>query len=575
MKRASQNRHPSRRSPGNGVLQSTWFRGALIAALTVLAYLPSLHAGFIWDDDAHVTQPGLRSIHGLVEIWTRLGATQQYYPFVHSVFWMEHRLWGNWPSGYHFVNVLLHAAGAFLLFRILVRLKIPGAWLGAGLFALHPVQVETVGWISELKNTLSGVFFFSAVLTYLNFDETRNRRSYGTALILFLFGLLCKTVIAPLPGVLLVVLWWKRGSIRFREDVTPLLPFFGLGIAAGLFTAWVERRFIGAQGTEFGLSFLQRGLIAARDFWFYLFKLFWPAKLTFIYPRWEISAADWSQYVYILGLVFVLLLAISLAVRKQMRGLLGAALIFLGLLFPALGFINVFPFIYSFVADHFQYLACVAPLTLFAAGTTIALDSFAPTKTFLRYGICCALVLTAGVLTWRRCGDFQDVETVWRRTIAQNPDCWMAHNNLGNVLSDKGQTDEGIFHLREAVRLQPRDALYHYNLATALADQRNFSEAFAEFRDALSEQPDSAEVRNNFAIALAKAGNTDEAIDEFRTTLRIKPDYVKGHYNFAYFLAHLHRRSEAIVEFKKVVELNPDFADAKKRLEALETANAE
>ena len=575
MKRASQNRYLPRHSPGKTILQSAWFRGALITALTILAYLPAMRAGFIWDDNAHITQPELRSMHGLVEIWTRLGATQQYYPFVHSVFWIEHRLWGNSALGYHLVNILLHAAGAFVLFRILVRLKTPGAWLAAGLFALHPVQVESVAWISELKNTLSGVFFFSSILTYLNFDETRSRRSYLASLVLFLFGLICKTVIAPLPAVVLVVLWWKRGRVRPHDDVTPLLPFFGLGIGAGLFTAWVERRFIGAQGTDFRLSILQRGLIAARDFWFYLFKLFWPAKLTFIYPRWQINSQAWSHYVSLLGLALVILLAISLAVRKQMRGLLAATLIFLCLLFPALGFINVFPFIYSFVADHFQYLACVAPLTLFAMGVTIGLDSLAPAKTFLRYAVYSALLLTVGVLSWRQCRDYRDIETLWRTTIARNPDCWMAHNNLGNRLSDEGQIDEGISHLREAVRLQPHDGLYHYNLATALADRRNFSEAFAEFRDALSALPDSAEIRNNFAIALAKAGKTDEAIEEFKTALRIKPDYVNGHYNLAYLLSRLHRRSEALLEFKKVVDLKPDFADAKKRLEALEAAKVE
>jgi tetratricopeptide (TPR) repeat protein len=557
------------------ILQSAWFRGALIIVLTILAYLPAMHAGFIWDDDAHITEPELRSAHGLVEIWTRLGATQQYYPFVHTVFWIEHRLWGDSAFGYHLVNVLVHAVGAFVLLQILLRLKIPGALLAAGLFALHPVQVESVAWISELKNTLSGLFFFSSILTYLNFDETRSRRSYLASLVLFLFGLICKTVIAPLPAVVLVVLWWKRGTVRPHGDVAPLLPFFGLGVGAGLFTAWVERHFVGAQGTEFQLSILQRGLIAARDFWFYLFKLFWPAKLTFIYPRWQINAGAWSQYVFLLGLALVLLLALNLALRKQMRGLLAAALIFLGLLFPALGFINVYPFVYSFVADHFQYLACAAPLTLFAVGITIRLDTLAPAKTFLRPVIYSALLLTVGVLSWRQCRDHRDIKTLWRTTIARNPDCWMAHNNLGNRLCAEGQIDEGISHLREAVRLQPNDGTYHFNLATALAGQRNFSEAFVEFRDALSVMPESAEIRNNFAIALAQAGKTDEAIEEFKTAVRIKPDYVKAHYNLGYLLVRLQRRSEALLEFKKVVDLKPDFADAKKQLEALEAAKAE
>ena len=557
------------------IFQSAGLRGGLIIVLTIVAYLPAMRAGFVWDDDAHVTKPELRSAHGLVEIWTRLGATQQYYPLVHSVFWIEHRLWGNSAFGYHLVNILLHAVGAFVLFQILLRLKIPGALLAAGLFALHPVQVESVAWISELKNTLSGLFFFSSILTYLNFDETRNRGSYLASLVLFLFGLMCKTVIAPLPAVILALLWWKRGAVRRRDDVAPLLPFFALGMGAGFFTAWVERHFIGAHGAEFQLSILQRGLIAARDFWFYLFKLFWPAKLTFIYPRWQINAGAWSQYVFLLGLALVLLLALNLALRKQRHGLLVAALIFLGLLFPALGFFNVYPFVYSFVADHFQYLACAAPLTLFAVGVTIGLDSSAPAKTFLRPAIYGALLLTVGVLSWRQCHDYRDIETLWRTTLARNPDCWIAHNNLGNRLSDRGQISEGISHLREAVRLQPHDGQYHYNLATALADRRNFPEAFTEFRHALSELPDSAEIRNNFAIALAKAGKTDEAIAEFKTALQIKPDYVKGHYNLGNLLVRLRRPGEALLEFRKVVELNPDFADAKKRLELLEAQNAD
>src|SRR5437868_6992096 len=200
-------------NPRNGVKNSQrirLFSLALIVA-TAVAYLPAWNGKPIWDDNAHITQPELRSWHGLVEIWTRLGATQQYYPLVHSVFWIEQKLWGDSVFGYHLVNILLHALSALVLLRILLRLKIPGAWLAAGLFALHPVQVESVAWISELKNTLSGLFFFSAILSYLKFDETRSRRVYFAGLALFLCGLMCKTVIATMPAIILVVLWWKRG----------------------------------------------------------------------------------------------------------------------------------------------------------------------------------------------------------------------------------------------------------------------------------------------------------------------------------------------------------------------------
>src|SRR5438105_7188284 len=189
--------------------QRVWLFALALIALTSLAYLPAWNGKPIWDDNAHITQPELRAAQGLIEIWTRLGATPQYYPLVHSVFWIEQKLWGDSVFGYHLVNILLHALSAIVLLRILLRLKIPGAWLAAGLFALHPVQVESVAWISELKNTLSGLFFFSAILSYLDFDETRSRRSYIGSVVLFLFGLMFKTAIAPLPAIILVVLWWK------------------------------------------------------------------------------------------------------------------------------------------------------------------------------------------------------------------------------------------------------------------------------------------------------------------------------------------------------------------------------
>src|SRR5438270_3445206 len=300
------------------------FALALIA-VTALTYLPAWKGKPIWDDNRHITQPALRSWQGLADIWTQVGATQQYYPLVHSIFWVEQKLWGDSVLGYHLVNILFHALGAVFLLQILLRLKVPGAWLAAGLFALHPVQVESVAWISEIKNTLSGLFFFCSILAYLNFDQNRSRVAYFGSFAFFLLGLMCKTVIAPLPAIILVVLWWRRGRLRLRGDVVPLLPFFGLGIGTGLFTVWVERIFVGAQGSAFTLSILQRCLIAARDFWFYLFKLFWPTKLTFIYPRWQISGAVWWQYLF--PLTLVLLLGVLWRLRRNFRAPLAATLV--------------------------------------------------------------------------------------------------------------------------------------------------------------------------------------------------------------------------------------------------------
>ncbi|PYK02005.1 MAG: hypothetical protein DME63_07685 [Verrucomicrobia bacterium] len=549
-------------NPRNGVKNSQrirLFSLALIVA-TAVAYLPAWNGKPIWDDNAHITQPELRSWHGLVEVWTQVGATQQYYPLVHSVFWIEQKLWGDSVLGYHLINIFLHGFAAIVLLRILLRLKVPGAWLAAGLFALHPVQVESVAWISEIKNTLSGLFFFCSILAYLNFDQNRSRVAYFGSLALFLFGLMCKTAIAPLPAIILAVLWWRRGRLRLRDDVVPSLPFFGLGIGAGLFTAWVERNFVGAHGTVFQLSILQRCLIAARDFWFYLFKLLWPIKLTFIYPRWQISGAIWWQYLF--PLTLILLLALIWRLRKKNRGPLAAVLVFLGLLFPALGFINVYPFIYSFVADHFQYLACVGPLTLFAAGMTMALDSIAPGKVLLRPTISFLLLLTLGALSWRQCRDYRDIETLWRTTIARNPDCWMAYSNLGSFLSARGNVDEAIRDFRKALELWPNQSKDHNNLGKALVQKGRIAEAMDHFQTALRVSPEDPDTESNIGAASLQQGDADEAISHLRRAVEKWPRHAQGHINLGNALLQNREIDAAIAEYEKTLALPFDHAES-------------
>ena len=241
-----------------------WLFAAAIVPITLLAYLPAWHGGFVWDDDGHVTKEALRSVAGLWRIWFEPGATQQYYPVVHSAFWLQFRAWGLDTTGYHIVNILLHASSACLLAVLLRRIGARGAWLAGAIFALHPVQVESVAWITELRNTLSGVFYFGAALTYLHFDERRTRGLYLAALGLFSLALLSKSVTSTLPLGLLIVFWWQRGRIHWRRDVRPLMPFLAAGVAAGAMTVWMERAFIGAEGAAFDFTLIERALIAGR-----------------------------------------------------------------------------------------------------------------------------------------------------------------------------------------------------------------------------------------------------------------------------------------------------------------------
>ena len=548
-----------------------WLKGLLLVAAILLFYQPVWHAGFIWDDDAHVTNPQLRSLAGLARIWIQLGATQQYYPLVHSVFWMEHRLWADSPLGYHLVNILLHAFSALLLVKVMRQLKIPGAWLGAAIFALHPVEVESVAWVSELKNTLSGVFYLGAALAYLEFDQDRRRGCYALALGLFLLGLLSKTVIATLPAALLVVCWWQRGKLSWRREVLPLIPLFVTGIVAGLFTAWVERQFGGAQGSEYDFSIVERFLIAGRATWFYLGKLCWPVNLVFIYPRWQVSQAVGWQYLF--PAAVALLLSALVWLQRRRRGPLAALLFFVLTLFPALGFLNVYPFRFSFVADHFQYLACIGPIVLAAAGLTTGFNRLEKRSWLWTPALGGILLAILGVLTWRQCRTYADIETLWKTTIARNPDCWMAHNNLGLTLVGQGHWEEAAQHYERALQLKPDFADALNNLGVVRATQGKLDEAVACYQRALRIHPDDLEARLNLGHALARVhgdyanqlvqmGRKDEAIVEFRKALEIRPDFADARHDLAVTLLQQGQVDEAIAQFREIQESYPDDAMA-------------
>ena len=346
----------------------------LLIVLTVAAYVPALRGGFVWDDDKYVTaNRTLRTADGLAEIWFEIGVTIQYYPLVFTTFWIEHRLWGLEPFGYHLVNVLLHATSAGLLWTLLRRLKVPGAWLAAAVFAIHPVHVESVAWITERKNTLSGVFYLLALLSYLRFEppdpQAHNRRRdwrfYPPALVLFTCALLSKTVTCSLPLVILLLLWWKRARWRWL-NVLPVVPMLAIGALMGLLTAWMEKNIVLARGADWDLSIVQRCLIAGRALWFYLGKLVWPAEVMFTYPRWQVRADVWWQFLFPAATIAVVV-ALWLLRRRVGKPPLVAALFFGGTLAPALGLIDVYPMRYSFVADHFQYLASIGPIVLFVA----------------------------------------------------------------------------------------------------------------------------------------------------------------------------------------------------------------
>jgi tetratricopeptide (TPR) repeat protein len=533
-----------------------------ILLATVVAYWPALHGGLLWDDTSHVTSPVLQSLHGLWRIWFKLGATQQYYPLLHSSFWIEHRLWGDSVLGYHLANVTEHALAACLLVLVVRRLGLPGGWLAGLIFALHPVCVEAVAWISEQKSTLSAVFYLSSALTYLYFDQTRRRSQYFGALALFILALLTKTVTATLPAALLVVFWWQRGRLDWKRDVRPLLPWFVLGASSGLFTAWVERTFIGAEGEDFRLTLLQRVLLAGRVLCFYAGKLVWPSNLIFSYPRWQPDPTVWWQYLYPLA-VLALVGALWGLVRR--RGPLASFLLFAGTLFPVLGFLNVYPFRFSYVADHFQYLATLGIIV--PAASTMALGiRRIPSGKAANAALLLVVPAVLGILTWRQSGMYRDNETLFRVTLEHNPGGWWAHQNMGFVLSQMpGRMPDAIAEYQTALRINPDDAGLHDSLGRLLSKIPGRSaDAIAEYRTALRIQPLYAPAHNNLGIALVEIPDRlPEAIAEFQAAVRLQPTYVHAHMNLGNALSQVPGRlPDAIAEYQAALRLQPEYVPA-------------
>lgn len=537
---------------------NNWIGALLLMAVVVAAYWPAMSGGFIWDDDLYVTKNAtLHDGHGLWQIWFMVDAVPQYYPMVYTTFWLEHQLWGINPLGFHLVNVLLHAAAAILLWQVLVRLEVPGAWLAAVIFAIHPVEVESVAWITERKNVLSAVFYFSAALAYLRFValekvEGSNRLRwywYCGAVGLFVGALLSKTVTCSLPAALLLVCWWKRDCLRWRW-ILPLSPFFVIGMALGLATVWIEKYHVGAQGAEWSFTFGERCLIAGRALWFYAGKLVWPTQLTFSYSHWSISVDVWWQWLFPIAVVGVMV-GLWLARCRIGKGPLVAVLFFAGTLGPALGFVNVYPMRYSFVADHFQYLASVGLIVLGAAGLSRM-------PKMLSAGIVAVLM----VLTWQQTHIYRNLNVLWSDTLVKNPDCWMAHANLGHELHEEGRNQAAEEHFRNAIKINPNSWEAQCNLGVVLAEGGRFDEAIEHYCKALQVKPDYYFALNGLGNALAAKGQVDEAIKNYYWAIQVGPYFSDAYNNLGIVLADKGLFDEAIKNYKKAVEINPNYWEA-------------
>lgn len=567
-----------------GAMPRAWLLGAALVAATVIAYLPVWRAGFIWDDDTFVWRNALiQSPDGLFRLWFTTSAPD-YFPLTSTALWLEWRLWGGHPLGYHLVNVLLHALSAVLLWRVLERLKIPGAALAAAIFAVHPVNVESVAWITERKNTLAMFFYLLCLLLYLRSDKHQdpgpetgeqvttlappsNRLPasagfYCLSLLAFVCALLSKTAVAPLPVVLLGLAWWRRGRLELK-DVWRSVPFFAFAAAAGLLTVWFQyHRAIGASMLDVrNDSFGSRLAGAGWALWFYLYKAALPWHLSFVYPRWQIDATQVLSYVP--GVLFVAVFLVCWRYRRGWgKGVLLGLGYFVVMLLPVLGFVNIYFMRYSLVADHWQYFAIIGPIVLAAAGISWAGTACGRGRRWLPRAVGGALVLVLGVLTARQAVTYTDLKSLWTATIARNPAAGLAHNNLGALLLAQGHANEAITHFQQALALQPNAADVHSNLGGALLGQGRLDEAIVHLRQAIQIQPDSVQAHSNLGNALSQQGRFAEALHELRRAVELQPALASAHYNLGGALLQAGRVDEAIASLQRALALQPRLADA-------------
>ena len=546
-----------------------WFLGLILILAVVLTYSPTWQAGFVWDDVSLIkANPVIVGPLGIKEIWTTRAA--DVCPFTLTTFWLEHKLWGLAPAPFHVVNVAMHAACSVVLWHVLRRMLIPGAWLGAALWALHPVQVESVAWITEMKNTESGLFFLLSLLFFIKcIDEKKLRTQTGWSwndtltLIFAALAMASKSSTVILPLVLCLCAWWIDGRWQWRHLVS-VAPVFLMSLATVFASMLTQNLQVSALAeSQWHRSWPERLATAGDAVWFYLGKLFWPYPLVAIYPRWQIDAGQVASFLPLLAAV-VVLIVLWLKRESYLRPWFFAYAYFLIALLPVLGFVNVKTFYDSFVADRFEYLAGMAPMALVGSG-------------LVRVGVICgnarlspaigaALLVLFGIVSWNQAWIFNSEETLWQNTLRWNPASTAALNALGNFYLEKGNVPDATSEFQRALEINPDDAPSNFNLGVALGRNGDADRALEQYRKTLTINPNYADAYNNIGLILLTKGQPDEAIAQFQKALSIQPEYELAIDNLGVALIQKGHPDEAVNLFQKAIRINPNDAFAHSNL---------
>ena len=497
---------------------------AALLLMAAVAYYPAYFAGFVWDDVIFLDAPQVASFSGLWDIWfnpadgVREG---HYWPVVYTSFWLDHKLWGFNPAGFHTVNVLLHGVVSVLLWRLLARLAVPGAWLAAAVFALHPTHVEAVAWTIARKDLLASLFYLLAASYWLRYDEHSQTGDYLKMLALFAAGMLSKSFVITLPAAILIWAWWKRGRADGR-DFKRVAPLFltGMVIAAYDISFFNSRVVI-----EFDYPLAERLVIAAKSLWFYPAKLLWPDPLPVIYPKWDTSPA--SPLNWLPATAAIALTAVLWRARRRIgRGPLAAALFFAVTVSPMLGLAVNSYMLYAFTADRYAYLASAGLIAVLTAAAVLAYKRLPPAAGRAAQTLAVLLLACYGVLTWQQTQVFRNDISLFTHIISVNPAAHSAHYNLGKALMDARRLEEAEAAYKTEVAGDAADPKYlqavNY-LASLHFKAKRYEKARELYQYSIGINPEDAESRQNLGSALAQLGRYREAISEFERALAIDP----------------------------------------------------
>lgn len=588
-----------------------WFHAIMLLAVAVLVYLPAMRAGFIWDDDVLLwDNPLVHAPDGWWRFWMTM-EMPQYFPVTWTSFWIEWRLWGAHPTGYHVTNILLHALSCGMIWRVLLRLRIPGAWWAALLFAVHPVNVESVAWVSERKNLLALVFFLAAWRAYLVFEQTPSPARYAAAFGWFLLAVLSKSTAVVLPLVLLLSAWWQRQRLT-RVDWKRTTPFFIGGLAAGTVSLFLQAETPAPDGygyTQTPAEPLVWVLSLGHSVGFYLGKAFWPVDLAPFYPLVVPNPQRWPAYIPT-ALCLIAAVLLWWGRRGPFRPVATAAAFYVVTLMPVVALGNLVSWRAAPRADHLQHMSLIAVVALVAGTAT----RWMPARAWMITGTTITIIL--GVLTWRQSTIYRDPITYWEaavraaprqarprynlgvtyfehrryaeaeqqfhETLALRPGHALAHFNLGLVYLATGRPSEARASFETAVRLLPQRAEFHYNLAKLLTAEGRWAEAVEHYEQSSRLPPHSPRqdirarareeliiARYNYGVTLARRGQWQEAEEQFRAVITAQPGHAAAHYNLAVVLLQQRRAADALPHLETAARLNPADRDAAQLLREL------